>query len=459
MEPLPGCYRICFISDFFYPNMGGVEIHQYQLAHFLVNHGHKVVVITHQYGNRTNVRTLKNGIKIYYLPLLRMVNECHFPTAFTEHALTRNILIREQIQIVHCHQSFSALGLIHSFYAKMLGIRVVYTEHSLLNLKDLTSVLLNGVFRHTVQNADAVIGVSQCTKENISLRVKCDPRKIYVIPNALESTKYLPDPTKKDPHKINIVILSRLVYRKGIDLAVGIIPKICEKYQDVNFIIGGDGPMMFTFEEMREKYQLQDRVKLLGAIQHCDTRDVLVQGDIFLNCSLTEGFCIAIIEALSAGLHVVSTHVGGIREVLPPHLITYSLPTVSDLCKSVEQTIAKVRKSDRSSDCWEFHNSLKSFYSWERVATRTEKVYKEVMEKPLDELVVHTHKLWYNGRTGGKFVFFLHYLVMFISILIAWIWPASKIEKALEIPRTTYKNGVVIPIKNCVVKEAEAKKQ
>jgi glycosyltransferase involved in cell wall biosynthesis len=55
---------------------------------------------------------------------------------------------------------------------------------------------------------------------------------------------------------------------------------------------------------MREKHQLHDRVEMLGAIQHGDVRNVLVRGHIFLNCSLTEAFCIAILEAVSCGLYV-----------------------------------------------------------------------------------------------------------------------------------------------------------
>ncbi|BFU23878.1 phosphatidylinositol N-acetylglucosaminyltransferase subunit A, putative [Entamoeba histolytica HM-1:IMSS-B] len=439
MEPAPGCYRICLASDFFYPNMGGVEFHQYQIAHFFVKHGHKVVVITHQYGNRTGVRVLKNGIKVYYLPLLRMFNECCFPTGMSEHALIRNILIREQIQILHAHQSFSAISLESMFFARLLGIRVFLTEHSLFGLKGLASIMLNSVLQYSLANSDGAIAVSHCTKENMCIRAKRDPTKIYVIPNALESSKFQPDISKRDPNNINIVILSRLVYRKGIDLAVGIIPYICSKYPKVNFIVGGNGPMMLNFEEMREKYQLQSRVKLLGAIQHCETRDVLVQGDIFLNCSLTEGFCIAIIEALSCGLHVISTHVGGIKEVLPNSLIKYSMPTVEDLCKKVEEVIP-ICKEERS---WEFHNAVKSFYSWERVATRTEQVYHEVLQKPQDDLPSHFNKMYYEGVYSGPFMFFLHYFLLLISCFLNFIWPKESIEKAYEIPRKCYRNGLI----------------
>ncbi len=48
-----------------------------------------------------------------------------------------------------------------------------------------------------------------------------------------------------------------------------------------------------------------------------------MKGHIFLNTSLTEAFCIAIVEAASCGLFVVSTNVGGVPEVLPDDLILY----------------------------------------------------------------------------------------------------------------------------------------
>lgn len=51
----------------------------------------------------------------------------------------------------------------------------------------------------------------------------------------------------------------------------------------VRFIIGGDGPKRVRLEEMREKHSLQDRVEMLGAVQHVQVRSVLISGHIFLN--------------------------------------------------------------------------------------------------------------------------------------------------------------------------------
>lgn len=163
------------------------------------------------------------------------------------------------------------------------------------------------------------------------------------------------------------------------------------------------------------------RVQLLGALEHKEVRNVLVQGHIFLNTSLTEAFCMAIVEAASCGLQVntlraslvgfvefgicktcqinivyldlllflrngpsvsralsglfkvVSTKVGGIPEVLPENLIILCEPSVKSLCEGLEKAIFQV-KSGTLPTPENIHNVVKAFYTWRNVAERTEKV-------------------------------------------------------------------------------------
>jgi len=100
---------------------------------------------------------------------------------------------------------------------------------------------------------------------------------------------------------VTIVAMSRLVYRKGVDLLALVIPIICKKYPNVNFLIGGDGPKRIVLEQTREREGLHDRVSLLGALEPTRVYETLLKGHIFLNTSLTEAFCIAIVEAASCG--------------------------------------------------------------------------------------------------------------------------------------------------------------
>jgi hypothetical protein len=55
------------VSDFFYPNMGGVEEHIFNLSQCLISRGHKVIVLTHSYGERVGVRYMTNGLKVRIL--------------------------------------------------------------------------------------------------------------------------------------------------------------------------------------------------------------------------------------------------------------------------------------------------------------------------------------------------------------------------------------------------------
>lgn len=52
------------VSDFFYPLIGGVENHIYQLSQCLIDRKHKVIVITHAYNDRVGVRYMTKGLKV-----------------------------------------------------------------------------------------------------------------------------------------------------------------------------------------------------------------------------------------------------------------------------------------------------------------------------------------------------------------------------------------------------------
>jgi len=302
------------VSDFFLPNLGGVEMHIYQLSQCLIESGHHVIVITHYYGNRKGIRYMTNGLKVYYIPQLPIYNGNSLPTVFNTLPLFRNILIRERIEIVHCHQAFSTLTHEGLTQGSVMGYPTIFTDHSLFGFQDTSSILTNKLLKVVLKTATFVICVSHTSKENTHLRAGYDENKIYVIPNAVDCSCFTPPSTPPAKERIKVITVARLTMRKGVDLLASVIPIVCKTHLNVDFVIGGDGPKRGELEEMIEREGLQERVELLGAVQHEDVRDVMVRGHIYLNCSLTEAFCIIIVEAASCGLRVVSTNVGGIPE-------------------------------------------------------------------------------------------------------------------------------------------------
>ena len=152
------------VSDFFLPNVGGVENHIYMLSLMLLNRKHKVVVITHAHNHtaRVGIRWLAPGLKVYYIPLQPIAQSATLPNFFAALPYLRTILLRERVQLVHAHAALSALGHEAMLHAHLLGmgIRTVFTDHSLFGFDDAPGILTNKLLEATLANVDAVICVS-----------------------------------------------------------------------------------------------------------------------------------------------------------------------------------------------------------------------------------------------------------------------------------------------------------
>ncbi|KAB8224879.1 hypothetical protein BDV33DRAFT_136003 [Aspergillus novoparasiticus] len=375
-------YNIAMVSDFFFPQPGGIESHIYQLSTKLIDRGHKVIIITHAYKGRTGVRYLTNGLKVYHVPFLVIYRESTMPTVFSFFPIFRNIVIREQIQIVHGHASLSSFCHEAILHARTMGLRTVFTDHSLFGFADAGSILTNKLLKFTLSDVDHVICVSHTCKENTVLRASLDPLMVSVIPNAVVAENFRPleqgePPRPMGPNDIiTIVVISRLFYNKGTDLLIATIPRILSSHPNVRFIIAGSGPKAIDLEQMLERNVLQDKVEMLGPVRHEEVRDVMVRGHIYLHPSLTEAFGTVLVEAASCGLYVVCTRVGGIPEVLPQHMTTFAKPEEDDLVMATSKAIAALRSNKVRTD--RFHDQVKMMYSWTDVAQRTERVYKGI---------------------------------------------------------------------------------
>lgn len=374
---------------------------------------------------------------MYYLPLVPFHDNCTFPSLWTYFPLIRNILIRESVDIVHGHQATSNLTHMAMFHARSMGMTTVYTDHSLFGFGDAACIHINKVLKCMLSDVPHAICVSNTNKENLILRAAIRPEDVSVIPNAVDSSRFTPDSDQRPKHpRVNIIVISRMTYRKGVDLLVDIIPAICNQYPNVHWLIGGDGPKRLDLEQLVERNKLHDRVELLGRVEHSKVRDVLVKGHIFLNCSLTEAFCIAIVEAASCGLAVVSTNVGGVPEVLPPHLIRLADPRADTLTDALSSAIEEDLPFNNP---YEIHQQVRDMYSWDQVARRTEKVYATALQCPKLSLRDRIRAYITIGPMAGLLAVIYAILDHAIWKCIEFLQPRDSIEKAVDFPLREYK--------------------
>lgn len=182
-------------------------------------------------------------------------------------------------------------------------------------------------------------------------------------------------------------------------------------------------------------------------------REVLRQGHIFLNTSLTEAYCMAIVEAASCGLQVVSTRVGGIPEVLPCNLIHLTDATVDSLHSGLLTAIEKLQKYRNTittngshteskhspptgSKCnkndvlcpYECNEILRKLYNWNDVTRRTELVYQRVLVEPDPP---YGEKLNCYLNTCIPFILVVSFSYLFLKLLDI-IEPRKFIDIAIE---------------------------
>jgi phosphatidylinositol glycan class A protein len=437
---------ILMVSDFFLPNLGGVELHMYSLAQRLLRRGHRVTVLTHAYGDRCGVRYMTNGLKVYYAFRVPVYNGSTCPDIFGNFKLLRSVLLRERITILHAHQAFSVMAHEAIFHGRTMGYKCVFTDHSLFGFSDTSAIHMNKLLVFTLSDCNHVKCVSHTAKENTVLRSGVPPLPVSVVPNAVDSARFRPDAslaadwdpasgnrndTRPERTRVTIAVTARLAYRKGVHVLADVIPSACATFEEVDFLVAGDGPMRPHLEAMLAEKQLHGRVTLLGNVPHREISDVLRRAQIFLNCSLTESFCIAILEAACCGCLVVATKVGGVPEVLPPDLLFLAEADPEALVDAIGEALLALRSRDASRTPTAIHERVRAMYSWDDVAERVEKVYERA----------HRTRDTMNGRlarlrTCGVFAGVLFCAVAAVDYLY-WRWvefssPGSKIDAALE---------------------------
>ena len=113
---------------------------------------------------------------------------------------------------------------------------------------------------------------------------------------------------------INIIIISRLVIQKNIDLVIHAFKVLNEKNVKLNIV--GDGGEFNNLQKLIHDLELQDKVKILGKIDNNEIGELLRTSDLFIQASNYEGLPHSLLEAINYNVPVLSTEVGGCKDLI-----------------------------------------------------------------------------------------------------------------------------------------------
>ncbi|MBO8140920.1 MAG: glycosyltransferase family 4 protein [Firmicutes bacterium] len=300
--------RICYIitrSD----TIGGAQIHVRDLAIALRNHGHKVTVLIGQNGVfAQELRT--QGIPVISLRyLVRPIQPFTDLKAVMELVKTLEVL---RPDLVAAHSSKA--GWIARLAAYKLGIPSTFTAHGWAFTEGVQSPL-RGLYMLAENVAarigDRVITVSQYDRE-LALNLKVVPdSKIVVVHNGIPD---IPSSLLARPchDTAQLVMVARMDVPKDHALLLQALASLRDCPWRLKLI--GDGPFREHYEQLVHRLGIAERVMFLGTRK--DVPEHLAQADIFVLASKWEGLPLSILEAMRAGLPVIASDVGGVREAV-----------------------------------------------------------------------------------------------------------------------------------------------
>lgn len=242
------------------------------------------------------------------------VMERLFPVMYNKRIIKRiRQYITSDIDIIHAHWLFPH-GYIACLLANELGKKYIVTGHgSDVHTLPLQSRFKKKIIQKVLEKATVKLFVSKQL-----LQICRD--KIGIVGNAFVTYNgiqlgSLPQ-RYKESSELRVGFIGNLNVVKGAHYLPGIFEYIrCGTEKKIDFLVVGDGPLYSKlFNEFHKNKQLS--FKMYGKLRRIEAKEVMRSLDLLIIPSLNEGFGIVAIEALSMGIPVAATSVGGLVEIL-----------------------------------------------------------------------------------------------------------------------------------------------
>jgi glycogen synthase len=174
------------------------------------------------------------------------------------------------------------------------------------------------------RRADGVIVCSHYMRGHVADVFGIDEQRIAVIPNGIDPGDLHPVDDLATlraqfatPQERLVLLVGRLVYEKGFQLALDALPDVIEKVGDVRFVVAGSGTHEAELKAQASRLGLDRHGRFLGWIGDDALHSLYRIADLCVVPSLYEPFGLVALEAMASGCPCIVADTGGLREVVP----------------------------------------------------------------------------------------------------------------------------------------------
>jgi glycogen(starch) synthase len=318
---------------------GGLARHVRKLAEGLARQGLTVDVLTRGIGEEVGESTFSAGRSEGSVTVHR-VREPGWPrdldrfVAWVEQMNEDMLAAGEALaqehtyDLIHGHDWLVAKAA--GSLADRLGVPYITTIHATEHgrhqgwVADPPQSHIHAVERWMAHRADRVIVCSHYMRGHVADIFDIDEGRATVIPNGVDPSDLRPvgDLVRlraqfAEPQEKLVLLVGRLVYEKGFQLALDALPGVIERVGDVRFLVAGSGTHELELKAQAERLGLLDHGTFVGWIGDDVLHSLYRIADLCVVPSIYEPFGLVALEAMASGCPCIVADTGGLREVVP----------------------------------------------------------------------------------------------------------------------------------------------
>ncbi len=305
------------------PHLGGLETFVENVAHELVAAGNAATVVTMQLnGGMAPHEVQPDGVDVWRLPCHSLMHE-RLPISKKDASYRQMFsqLLQKDVDRVLVNTRFYKHSVEALRYAREKGAPAVVLDHGseYLTLGNAAADQVIKVYEHIITERDKSFGptFAGISQPSCKLLERFGIQTDVVINNAIDAEAFRAGASGRNfrvelglnPAATMVAFVGRITPEKGADVVVDAAQRLGPGFE---FVLAGNG----FLREGLEARGLPN-VHFVGSISHPDLAALLLQSDLFVLPSRSEGFCQAVLEAGACGALPVITNVGVVQDVMP----------------------------------------------------------------------------------------------------------------------------------------------
>jgi glycosyltransferase involved in cell wall biosynthesis len=369
--------KILMVGKYFYPVVGGVEIHMQNLARELIKKGHSVEVFTSDRdfaGNKLPLTGEVEGIRIKRFSnqtsLFKEIKNCSH-------------------DIIHFHLFRKVYVDMAIIAGKMSGKPLVFTPHCVYPAMScymkIAKTVYDGSFgRLSLALVDKIVALTDNDRNDI-VNIGANPEKIEIVPNSIrfENFDTLASgdlfKNKFGPDKF-LLYVGRVDWNKGLEYVIQAMPEL--RKNGLKFVvIGEDVGYKTKLDKMTRELGVEKDVLFTGKVSQEILLSAYAACMLFILPSFYEGLPTVVLEAMAYMKPVIATKTGGTKYVIRHgyngFLIEYGDPD------NIHGVVREALESDIKAIGENARMDVKTNYAWETSAGKIEKIYEGLLNRKL----------------------------------------------------------------------------